>query len=202
MDLRQSKIKVSRRLGIAITPKSARFMERRPNPPGQHGAKANRKLSNFGLQLVEKQKLRAQYNISERQMQIAMAEALRKKGSTIDNLLQYLETRLDVAVLRSGFARTIFAARQFVSHGHVLVNEKKVNIASYRIKIGDTITIKEASRKMPVFEEWTKFRDMPSVAPYFETAANTFTSTLKYLPGRNEVPVDCNVQSVIEFYSR
>ena len=112
-------------------------MERRPNPPGQHGAIPRRKVSGYKKQLVEKQRLRAQYNIGERQMQNAFAEAIRRTGNTGVRLLQLLEMRLDAVVLRGGFVRTIYAARQAVTHGHVKVNGEKVDRPSYRLKPGD-----------------------------------------------------------------
>ena len=202
MDLRGSKIKISRRLGVPITRKSIRFMERRPNPPGQHGANAGRKLSDYGKQLMEKQKLRAQYNISEKQMRIGLEDAVSKKGSSIDNLVRYFEVRLDAVVYRSGFAKSIFAARQFVSHCHVLVNDKKVNIPSYRIKVGDTVSIRPVSRTIPILADLAKLTDAPTTPDYLTVDLKSYTCILKYLPTRDEVPVECNVQSVIEFYSR
>src|SRR4029079_2167436 len=119
---RGPKVKIARALGIALTPKAARIMERRPNPPGQHGATTRRKVSDYKKQLLEKQRLRAQYNISERQLQNAFTEATRQSGNTGVNLVRLLEMRLDAVVMRAGFARTIYAARQAVVHGHVMVN--------------------------------------------------------------------------------
>ena len=118
VNLRGPKVRIARQLGIPLTPKATRIMERRPEPPGQHGATPRRKVSEYKKQLVEKQRLRAQYNVSERQLQNAFAEATRREGHTGVALLQLLEMRLDAVVLRAGFARTIFAARQAVSHGH------------------------------------------------------------------------------------
>src|SRR5918912_3886980 len=138
---RGPKVKIARALGIALTPKAARVMERRPNPPGQHGASPRRKVSDYKKQLLEKQRLRAQYNVSERQLRNAFAEASRKSGNTGVRLLQLLELRLDAVVLRAGFVRTIYAARQAVTHGHVLVNGKRVDRPSRRVKPGDVISL-------------------------------------------------------------
>src|ERR687898_453962 len=123
---RGPKLKLSRQLGIAITPKAAKVMENRPNPPGQHGATPRRKISGYKKQLIEKQRLRAQYNISERQMENSFAEATRQSGNTGVRLLQLLEMRLDAVVLRGGFVRTIYAARQAVKPGHIQGKGKKV----------------------------------------------------------------------------
>ncbi|HEV7365406.1 MAG TPA: 30S ribosomal protein S4, partial [Gemmatimonadales bacterium] len=134
MNRRGPKVKLARQLGIPLTPKAQRVMERRPNPPGQHGASPRRKISGYKKQLIEKQRLRAQYNLSERQMSNAFAEAIRQPGNTGVRLLQFLEFRLDAIVLRAGFVRTIYAARQAVTHGHLQVNGKKVDRPSYRLK--------------------------------------------------------------------
>src|SRR5918997_2904522 len=148
---RGPKVKLARQLGIAITPKAARVMERRPNPPGQHGASPRRKVSGYKKQLVEKQRLRAQYNVSERQMQNAFAEAIRQPGNTGIRLLQLLELRLDAAVLRAGFVRTIYAARQAVTHGHVTVNGRRVDRPSRRLKPGDVVALSERSKDLAAF---------------------------------------------------
>src|SRR5690349_24951724 len=126
-------------------------MERRPNPPGQHGASPRRKISGYKKQLIEKQRLRAQYNVSERQLQNAFAQAIRQTGNTGVRLLQLLELRLDAVVLRSGFVRTIYAARQAVSHGHVTVNGKRVDRPSYRLRPGDVGALAAKSRDLPMF---------------------------------------------------
>lgn len=203
MKLGGPKIRISRRLGIPITPKAAKYLERRPYPPGQHGPlRRNKKMSGFEQQLLEKQKLRAQYNISEKQMQICFAKSSRKKGSTVDNIIQYLETRLDAVILRSGFARTIFAARQFVSHKHILVNDKPVNIPSCRVKVNDRISIREKSRAIPAFAEVAEAKESAQVPAYLDVDRKNLAVVLKALPRREEVPVICNVQSVVEYYSR
>ena len=138
------KVKLARRFGVAWTPKAARILERRPNPPGEHGSDRHfSRDSIYKKQLIQKQLLRSQYNIREGQMRRYYQQALGARGNTGERLLQLLETRLDALVLRAGFAQTIYAARQYVSHGHVLVNGMKVNFPSYAINPGDEIQIKE-----------------------------------------------------------
>src|SRR4029079_2208885 len=138
---RGPKVKIARALGIPLTPKAARIMERRPNPPGQHGAATRRQVSEYKKQLEEKQRLRAQYNVSERQLRNTFAQAIRQTGNTGVRLLQLLELRLDAVVLRAGFVRTIYAARQAVTPGHVTVNGRKVDRPSRRLKPGDVVAL-------------------------------------------------------------
>jgi len=146
------KIKKARRLGIALTPKSEKYLERRPNPPGQHGPSRRRgKQSDYGRQLTEKQRLRYQYNLSEKQLSNVYEKAARTKGNTGEVMLQMLESRLDAVILRAGMARTIYQARQMVSHGHYRVNGQKVNIPSYQVRVGDKITVREKSKDLDAF---------------------------------------------------
>ena len=129
MNMRGPKIRLSRQLGIALTPKAARALERRKNPPGQHGGTKDRlKGSDYKRHLMEKQCLRAQYNIEEKQMRNYVRVAMQRRGNPVDSLIQLLETRLDAIVYRAGLARTIYSAQHFISHGHILVNGKRVNI--------------------------------------------------------------------------
>lgn len=147
------KVKLSRKLGLQLTAKATKVKDRKPYPPGQHGPNKRReKQSDYGKQLMEKQRLRLQFNISEKQMVNYYKKATKITGNTADILVRLLEQRLDNIVYRSGFASSIYASRQFVSHGHILVNGKKVDIASYYVKPGDVISIKEKSRKMEVFQ--------------------------------------------------
>ena len=194
------KIKKSRRLGIALSPKSAKFLERRPNPPGQHGPSRRRgKLSDYGKQLIEKQRLRYQYNLAERQLHGYYVKASRKIGNTADMMLQLLETRLDVVVLRAGFSRSIYQARQMVGHAHFRVNGKKVNIPSYQVRIGDVITVRENSRELEVFPAAQQIASTP---PYLTVDDKKLTASLNRLPEHGEVPVQCEASLVVEFYSR
>jgi small subunit ribosomal protein S4 len=194
------KIKKSRRLGIALAPKSAKYLERRPNPPGMHGPSHRRgKLTDYGKQLIEKQRLQYQYNLTERQLRGYYAKASRKIGNTADTMLQLLETRLDAVVLRSGFARSIYQARQMVGHAHFRVNGKKVNVPSYQVRIGDVITVREKSRELDVFPAAQQIASTP---PYLTVDDKNLTASLSRLPEHGEVPVQCEASLVVEFYSR
>jgi len=193
------KVKKSRALGVALTPKAQKYMKNRPFPPGQHGQRRRRRPSEYGVQLLEKQRLRFQYNVSESQLRKAYTQASRMPGSTGDNLVQLLETRMDVLVLRAGLAPTIYAARQYVTHGHFRLNGKKATIPSQRLKVGDVITVRDRSRKSPIFNE---FKASGAVAPYITFDDPSFSARLDYLPPREEVPIICAEHLVVEFYSR
>ena len=168
------KVKISRRLGVAITPKASRVMDKKSYPPGMHGPsrRPGRKMSDYKRQLLEKQKLRAQYNIREKQLVNLYQKASRMSGKGGDNLLQMLERRLDAFVLRSGFAPTIYAARQYVSHGHFQVNGKKVTIPSYLVSPNDVVSIKARSRKLAMFANVLDSASPPE--PQKGTVAATF----------------------------
>lgn len=202
MKFKGPKVKLSRKLGIALTPKAIKYMEKRPYPPGQHGPnKGNRaRKSEYGLQLLEKQRLRFQYNVSEKQMRNYFKKALRKKGLTGEVLVQLLESRLDAVVLRAGYAMTIFAARQYVNHGHIEVNNKRVDIPSYQVKPGDYIAVKLKSRKMKPIEE--AMLSASSAPPYVERDWVNMGAYFKYVPPREEIPVICEVEKVVEYYSK
>jgi small subunit ribosomal protein S4 len=193
------KVKLARQLGIALTPKAARVMERRPNPPGQHGASPRRKVSGYKKQLVEKQRLRAQYNISERQLSNAFAQAIRQSGNTGVRLLQLLELRLDAVVLRAGFVRTIYAARQAVSHGHIRVNGQKVDRPSRRLKPGDVVSLAEKSRDLVAFTGPLEVARPPA---YLELDREKRSVQVREVPEREQIPVQCEASLVIEYYSR
>ena len=193
------KVRLARQLGIALTPKAARVMERRPNPPGQHGATPRRKVSGYKKQLVEKQRLRAQYNMSERQMSNAFAEAIRQSGNTGVRLLQLLEMRLDAVVLRGGFVRTIYAARQAVTHGHVQVNGKKVDRPSFRLKPGDVVSLADKSKEMVAFTGPLEVARPPA---YLELDREKRSVRVREVPEREQIPIQCETSLVIEYYSR
>jgi len=187
------KIKKSRRLGLALTPKSEKYLERRPNPPGQHGPSRRRgKQSDYGKQLVEKQRLQYQYNLTEKQVRKYYQAASRKQGNTAEILLQLIEVRLDALVLRAGLARSIYQARQLVSHAHFQVNGKKVNIPSY-------ITVREKSRDLDIFPAAQQIASTPE---YLTVDDKKLTATLSRLPEHGEVPIQCEMPLVVEFYSR
>lgn len=196
----RAKVKISRRLGIAITPKAHRALEKRPFGPGMHGPNRRRgKVSDYGRQLLEKQKLRHQYNIRERQMVNYYKKAHRKVGNTADNLLHLLEARLDAAVLRAGFARTIYQARQLVGHGHFMVNGRKVDVPSFQLRVGDTVSVRPKSRELSAISGSFEAGNPPE---YLSVNTKELTFKLDRMPEREEVPVECEMSLVVEFYSR
>lgn len=196
------KVRLSRRLGIAMTPKAAKVMELKPYPPGQHGMARQRKMSDYKRQLIEKQRLRNQYNLSERQMRNYFKKAAMRSGNPAQRLIEMLETRLDAVVLRSRMAKTIYAARQYVNHGHIMVNGKRVNIPSYQVREGDVISVREKSRKVPQFmEAWEEAVALP-VPTYLEVDEKAHSAKLVAKPDREEVPVICEMSLVTEFYSK
>jgi small subunit ribosomal protein S4 len=196
---RGPKVKIARALGVALTPKAARIMERRPNPPGQHGAATRRKVSDYKKQLLEKQRLRAQYNISERQLQNAFTEATRIAGNTGVNLVRLLEMRLDAVVLRAGFSRTIYAARQAVVHGHVLVNGRKVDRPGRRLQPGDVVALAARSRDLAAF---TVPLDNARPPAYLDLDKEKRSVKVRELPERDQIPVQAELSLIVEFYSR
>lgn len=199
----RSKTRLSRALGIPLTPKSTRYFERRPYPPGVHGRR-RRKPSDYQLRLLEKQRLRHQYDIGEKQLRRAFDEAVRRPGKSGENLIEMLECRLDAVVLRAGFARTIYQARQFVVHGHLTVDGHKVDRPSYRLRPGETVEARESSRdKVPFLlaAAGAQAPDGPT-PPYLDVRLPELRATLAREPLRREVPVQCDEQLVVEFYSR
>ncbi len=199
MSYRGPKVKLSRKLGIALTDKAAVVMNKRPNPPGQHGAKRRKAQSEFGKQLLEKQRLKFQYNISERQLRKYCDDAIKSKGNSSELLINTLESRLDAMIYRSGYCPTIFAARQFVVHGHVMVNGKKVDIPSFLVKTTDIVAVKEKSQQLPMVQVAVHKTIVP---PYIEQDKSAYTCKFMRSPERQEVPIICELQRVVEFYSR
>lgn len=195
------KVKLSRRLGIALTPKAVKYMEKRPYGPGQHGPNKRRKQpSVYGMQLLEKQKLKFQYNVSERQLRNYFLKATRKRGKTGEVLVQQLEMRLDAFVLRAGFAKTIYAARQYVNHGHMELNGRRVNIPSMQVKVGDVVTIRERSRENTHIRE--AFDYSPPPPSYIERDKTELFAKLLAVPTREDIPVICDENVIVEFYSK
>lgn len=195
------KVRLSRRVGVALTPKAAKVMERRPQPPGQHGARISRKRpSIYALQLLEKQRLRYQYNIGERQLRNYYLRVAGKSGNTGENLLQQLETRLDALVLRAGFARTIYAARQYVRHGHLTVDGARITVPGYRVKPQQLIAVREKSRKLECFRQ--AIAQSGNAPAYLEVSKPGMSARLQYVPASNEIPIICDLPLVIEYYSR
>jgi small subunit ribosomal protein S4 len=202
MNQSRPKAKLSRALGIPLTPKCVKYFERRPFPPGVHG-RARKKTSDYSVRLLEKQRLRHQYNISETQLRRVFARALKSQGKTGERLVVELECRLVALVLRAGFARTIYQARQLVGHGHIQVDGRKVDIPSYRVAPYSAIEVRERSRALTPFVVAAAGAHANSVsAPYLSTSLGELKTTLIREPERREIPVVCDEQLVVEFYSR
>lgn len=193
---RNPRFKESRRLGLNIYghPKALKRADGTFN-------RANRKLSNYGQQLLEKQRLRAYYGLMEKKFSRYVKEAAKENGVAGDNLIKSLEKRLDNLVYRAGFARSIRQARQMVVHGHILVNGKKIDIPSYAIKIGDQISLRNKYRKNNLFKENFLDRHL-SELEYLERDYHNFSAKLKAEIEIDEIPIEINDQLVIEFYSR
>ena len=197
MNLRGPKAKISRRLGVAITQKVQKYLDRRSYPPGQHGPTTRNPepKSVYGKQLREKQRLRAQYNVSETQMRTYYKKATASMNPTGEVLVQQLESRLDAVIYRSGFARSIFAARQYAAHGHFLVNGRRVSIPSIRIRPGDVVELREKSRSNVTFMD---DRLGMQVSPeYLLVDREKFSTQLQRLPSLEEVPILCNWPMVV-----
>ncbi len=200
----ESKYKIDRRMGQNIWGRPKSPVNRREYGPGQHGQRRKGKMSDFGTQLRAKQKLKGYYaNISEKQFRGYYQEAIRMKGDAGDNLIGLLERRLDAVVYRAKFAPTPFAARQFVNHGHVKVNGRRVNISSYQVRIGDLIEVKDSSKQMLVLLEAVGLpeRDVPD---YYEVDHSRMTAKMTRIPLPSDVPYPVVMEPnlVIEFYSR
>jgi len=204
MSKRQSaKYKLDRRMGENIWGRPKSPINQRQYGPGQHGQRRKSKVSDFGLQLRAKQKLKGYYgNLTEKQFRRTYDEAARRKGNTSENLIGLLESRLDAIVYRAKFVPTPFAARQFVNHGHVMVNGKKVNIASYRCRAGDVIEVRERSRNMALVLEalQSSERETPE---YLTVDAKHMQATFVRAPELAEVPYPVKMEPnlVIEFYA-
>jgi len=199
-----AKHKIDRRLGENIWGRPKSPLNKRESRPGQHGERRAGKLSDFGQQLKAKQKLKGYYaNIGERHFRKLYGEASRLKGSTSEQLIGLLERRLDAVVYRAKFVPTMYAARQFVSHGHISVNGRRVNIASFRCRVGDVIEVREKARQLPLVLEATKSaeRDVPD---YIEADHTKCTAKLVRVPSLSEVPFPVQMEPnlVVEFYSR
>ena len=204
MSKRQSaKYKLDRRMGENIWGRPKSPINSRSYGPGQHGQRRKSKVSDFGLQLRAKQKLKGYYgNLTEKQFAGIYNEAARRKGNTSENLISLLESRLDAIVYRAKFVPTPFAARQFVNHGHVMVNGKRVNIPSYRVKVGDVVQVRERSRNMALVLEALQLveRDTPD---YVEVDAKAMTAKYLRMPELAEVPYPVKMEPnlVVEFYA-
>ncbi len=188
----------SRRLGFS-TLENGKDLRKRNTAPGQHGT-SRKKLSEYGIQLQEKQKVRTMYGLTEKQFRKTFETAGKKKGKHGENLLIMLESRLDNLVYRMGLAKTRRASRQIVNHGHILVNGKNVNIPSYQVKPGDTISVKESSMNHPVINECL---ELNYSKPNFVTFdANKKSGTYVRYPEREELNAEINESLIVEFYNR
>lgn len=197
------KIRFSRRMGEALfyNPKETKILSRRGTAPGQHGA-ANRRLSGYGLQLREKQKAKLIYGLLERQFHKNYQEALDLTGDTGELLLQLLERRLDNVVYRSGLATTRAQARQLVNHGHFMVNQKRVDIPSFRVKIGDVISVRPNKMKKNYFEGVIKQFQSTKPPVWLKLDPEHWTITVLALPRRQDIEHNLKPQLIVEFYSR
>ncbi len=198
-----AKYKIDRRLGVNLWGRPKSPFNNREYGPGQHGQR-RRKPSDFGTQLMAKQKLKGYYgNIGEKKFRRYYAEAQRVKGDTGENLIGLLEHRLDAIIYRAKFVPTVFAARQFINHGHIQVNGIRVNISSYHVKVGDLITIREKSRNLGIVLEATASTER-EIPDYIEVDHNKLAATINRTPKLEDVPYPTQMEPnlVIEFYSR
>ena len=199
-----AKYKIDRRMGENIWGRAKSPLNKREYGPGQHGQRRKTKLSDFGTQLRAKQKLKGYYgDLTEKQFRRIYGEAERVTGDTGENLVGLLERRLDALVYRAKFVATIFAARQFVNHGHVLVNGKPVNIASYRLREGDVVSVREKSRQLAIIAEAIALteRDVPD---YVEVDTQKLTAKLVRVPALSDVPYPVQMEPnlVVEYYAK
>lgn len=191
--------KKSRRLGFS-TLENGKDLARRPYAPGQHGNDRKKKSSEYGVQLQEKQKVRFMYGLTEKQFHKVFDKAQKMEGIAGENLLVLLESRLDNIIYRLGMARTRRGARQIVNHGHILVNDKKVDIPSYRVKPGDTVRVKENSLNHPAII--ASLEDKRTVPAYLEFDAKKLVGKYVRIPERSELNSEINEQLIVEFYNR
>jgi small subunit ribosomal protein S4 len=200
----EAKYKLDRRMGQNVWGRPKSPVNRREYGPGQHGQRRKGKLSDYGVQLRAKQKLKGYYaNISERQFRGIYQEAIRMKGDSGAHLIGLLERRLDAIVYRAKFMPTMFAARQFINHGHIKVNGRRANIASMRLKVGDLVEVKDKSKQLTIVLEATGLaeRDVPD---YIEADHSKMTAKLARVPGITDVPYPVQMEPhlVVEYYSR
>jgi small subunit ribosomal protein S4 len=198
-------VRRSRALGLALTPKAVTYLERRPYPPGEHGRARRPRTSDYATQLLEKQRLRAQYGLRENQLRRAFSEAHRRSGRTGEVLVELLELRLDAVVLRSGLARTVAQARQSVVHRHVQVDGQLVDRPSYALRPGQVVSVRERSRSMTPFvvaAAGAHREVLPDVPRYLSLGRDGLSVRVEREPRRAEIPVSCDVAQVVEFYAR
>jgi small subunit ribosomal protein S4 len=195
------RVRISRRFGTPIFGPT-KYLERRNYGPGVHGPKSRRKHTDYGLGLIEKQKLRYYYGLMERQFRGVYERALKRRGVTGEQMLQILETRLDNVVFHLGFATTRASARQLVGHGHVRVNGRKVNIPSFALKVNDVIEVKDTSVSRQLATKNLELATSRAVPDWLSLNKETFKGTVMRIPTRDEIQPIANEQAVVEFYSR
>jgi small subunit ribosomal protein S4 len=195
------RVRISRRFGVPIFGPS-KYLDRRAYPPGVHGPKSRRKFTEYGLGLIEKQKLKYYYGLLERQFRGVYEKALRRRGVTGEQMLQILETRLDNVVFHLGFATTRAAARQLVGHGHVQVNGRKVNISSYALRVNDVITVKNNNVSRQMATKNLESATSRAVPDWLSLSKDEFKGVVMRIPTRDEIQPIANEQAVVEFYSR
>ena len=195
------RVRISRRFGTPIFGPT-KYLERRNYGPGVHGPKSRRKSTDYGLGLIEKQKLKYYYGLLERQFRGVYEKALKRRGVTGEQMLQILETRLDNVVYHLGFANTRAAARQMVSHGHVLVNGRKVNVPSFSLKVNNVIEIKNNNVSRQLATKNMELSTSRSVPDWLIMNKDEFKGTVMRIPTRDEIQPIANEQAVVEFYSR
>jgi small subunit ribosomal protein S4 len=195
------RVRISRRFGIPIFGPT-KYLERRNYGPGVHGPKSRRKTTDYGLGLIEKQKFRYYYGLMEKQFRGVYEKALRRRGVTGEQMLQILETRLDNVVFHLGFANTRAAARQMVSHGHITVKGRKVNIPSYALKVNDVIEVKNNSVSRQLATKNMETSTSRAVPDWLLLSKEEFKGSVMRIPTRDEIQPIANEQTVVEFYSR
>jgi small subunit ribosomal protein S4 len=195
------RVRISRRFGLPIFGPS-KYLERRNYGPGVHGPKSRRKTTDYGLGLIEKQKLRYYYGLLERQFRGVYEKALRRRGVTGEQMLQILETRLDNVVFHLGFANTRAAARQMVSHGHITVNGRKVNVPSFGLKLNDIVVVKHSNVSRQLATKNLEVATSRLVPDWLSLNKEEFKGTIMRIPTRDEIQPIANEQAVVEFYSR
>ncbi len=193
--------RINRRFGVSIFP-SNKAQDRKPHPPGQHGPKLRRKFSDYSLGLNEKQKLRYLYGLTEKQFRLTFDRAKRKHGVTSETFIKLLEKRLDAVIYNVGFAKTRRQARQFVTHGHVKVNGRKVDIPSYTVAAGDVIEVKEATSSRQLATRALEETRIRSVPLWLTRNEDALTATVNREPSADDIETGINVQLIVEFYSR
>ncbi|MBI4663380.1 MAG: 30S ribosomal protein S4 [Verrucomicrobia bacterium] len=195
------RVRISRRFGTPIYGAS-KYLERKNYAPGVHGPKSRRKTSDYALGLIEKQKLRYYYGLMERQFRRVYQKALKRRGVTGETMLQILELRLDNVVHHLGFGTTRAAARQMVSHGHIKVNGRKVNVPSYALKVNDVVEVKDSSVSRQMGTRNLESSTSRAVPDWLSLNRDAFKGTILRIPTRNEIQPIANEQAVVEFYSR